>query len=229
MSAMRSSHAHAATPPRSPALAGHLSERRRRHVRLWLWTGALLTFVIVVIGGITRLTESGLSIVDWEPLIGVVPPLSEADWQAAFAQYQRYPEYQILRPNMTLAEYQFIYLWEYAHRMLARFIGLVFIVPFLVFWARGYLRPALTRRLLLILALGAAQGVMGWFMVASGLVDRPSVAHERLAAHLALAFTVFGVCLWTGAGFLPAPKTEGHAGGRSNQPQPSGLDRAGSA
>lgn len=174
-------------------------------MRLWLWTGAALTFVILVVGGITRLTESGLSMVDWEPLIGVIPPLNDADWRAAFSEYQHYPEYRLLRPTMTLAEYRFIYLWEYVHRLLARFIGLVFIVPFLVFWARGYLRPALTRRLLLILALGAAQGIMGWLMVASGLVDEPAVAHERLAAHLVLAFTVFGVCLWTAAGFLPAP------------------------
>ncbi len=194
-------------PPRSLALAGHLPPQRRRHLRLWLLSGAVLTFVILVVGGITRLTESGLSIVDWEPLIGVIPPLNEAAWEAAFAQYQRYPEYRLLRPDMTLAEYRFIYLWEYAHRLLARFIGLVFIVPFLVFWARGYLRAPLARRLLLILALGAAQGLMGWLMVASGLVDVPNVAHERLAAHLILAFAVFGACLWTAAGFLPAPKS----------------------
>jgi len=211
---MRTGEVPTATPPRVPALAGHLTERRRRHLRLWLVSGAALTFVILVVGGITRLTESGLSIVDWEPLMGVVPPLSEADWQAAFAEYQRFPEYQLLRPDMTLAEYRFIYLWEYVHRLLARTIGVVFIVPFLVFWARGYLRGPLTRRLLLILALGAAQGLMGWLMVASGLVDEPAVAHERLAAHLVLAFAVFGACLWTAADFLPAP------GGRASLGRP---------
>jgi len=192
--------------PRSPILAAHLPERRRRHLRIWLWTGAALTFAILVVGGITRLTQSGLSIVEWAPLVGVVPPLNEAQWEDAFAAYQRYPEYQKLRPDMTLAEYKTIFFWEYVHRLLARTIGLVFLVPFAVFWARGYLRAPLTRRLLLLFGLGALQGFMGWFMVASGLVDRPSVAHERLAAHLVLAFTIFAVCMWTAADLLPQPQ-----------------------
>lgn len=165
----------------------------------------MLTFAILVVGGITRLTQSGLSIVEWAPLVGVVPPLNEAQWEEAFAAYQRYPEYQQLRPDMTLAEYKTIFFWEYVHRLLARTIGVVFVVPFAWFWARGYLRAPLAKRLLVLFGLGALQGFMGWFMVASGLVDRPSVAHERLAAHLVLAFSIFAVCVWTAADLLPRP------------------------
>jgi heme a synthase len=191
--------------PRSPLLAAHLPERRRRHLRIWLWSGAALTLAILVVGGITRLTQSGLSIVEWAPLVGVVPPLNDAQWEEAFAAYQRYPEYQQLRPDMTLAEYKTIFFWEYLHRLLARAIGVVFLVPFAWFWARGYLRSPLAKRLLVLFGLGALQGFMGWFMVASGLVDRPSVAHERLAAHLVLAFSIFAVCVWTAADLLPRP------------------------
>jgi cytochrome c oxidase assembly protein subunit 15 len=173
-----------------------LGPARRRRLRLWFVSGAALTVLIVVIGGITRLTQSGLSIVDWKPFMGVVPPLSEAEWQEAFAAYQRFPEYQKLRPEMTLADFEFIFFWEYLHRMVARLIGLVFLVPFLVFWARGYFSRPLMRRVLLLFALGAAQGFMGWFMVRSGLVDDPRVSHFRLAAHFAIALTIFGYCLW---------------------------------
>ncbi len=194
-------------------LGAHLSPARRRHVVVWLWLGAALTFSMLVVGGVTRLTQSGLSIVEWEPLVGVVPPLNEAQWQDAFAQYQRFPEYRQLRPDMTLAEYKTIFYWEYAHRLLARFIGVVFLVPFLFFWARGYLKGPLARRLLLLFGLGALQGLMGWFMVASGLVDRPSVAHERLAAHLLLAFTIFAFCIWTAADLLPKRREVSRGGG----------------
>lgn len=191
-----------------PSLGAQLSRDRRWHLVIWLWVGAALTFSMLVVGGVTRLTQSGLSIVEWAPLIGVVPPLDEAQWQDAFAAYQRYPEYRQLRPTMTLAEYKTTFYWEYAHRLLARAIGLVFLLPFLFFWVRGYLDGPLARRLLFLFALGALQGLMGWFMVASGLVDRPSVAHERLAAHLLLAFAIFAFCLWTAADLLPAPRDE---------------------
>jgi heme a synthase len=173
-----------------------IDERKRLHLRAWLYTGAALTFLILVIGGITRLTQSGLSIVDWRPLMGVIPPLTEAQWWETFDQYRAYPEYQILRQGMTLAEFQFIFFWEYLHRMVARLIGLVFLIPFVIFWLRGYLNRPLTLRLLVLFGLGAAQGVMGWLMVASGLVDVPHVSHYRLAAHLSLAFAIFGYCLW---------------------------------
>lgn len=173
-----------------------IPEPRRRQLRAWLWAVAGTTFAVLVVGGITRLTQSGLSIVDWDPFMGVIPPLSHDDWMAAFERYQQYPEYQKLRQGMTLGEFQFIYFWEYLHRLLARAIGLVFLVPFLVFWARGYLNRPLVARALALFGLGAAQGVMGWVMVASGLVDRPSVSHYRLAAHLSLAFIIFGFSVW---------------------------------
>ncbi len=172
------------------------AERSRGALQAWFWSGAALTFVILVIGGITRLTQSGLSMVDWQPIMGVIPPRSEAQWLAAFDQYRQYPEYQLLRRGMTLAEFQFIFFWEYLHRMAARAIGLVFIVPFLIFWIRGALDRRLMKRSLLLFSLGGAQAVMGWYMVMSGLVDVPFVSHYRLAAHLMLAFAIFGLCVW---------------------------------
>lgn len=173
-----------------------LDERRRRHLRLWFWSGAALTFVILVIGGITRLTQSGLSIVDWRPLMGVVPPLTDAQWQEAFDSYRRFPEYQLLRQGMTLEEFKFIFFWEYIHRVFARLIGVVFLVPFAVFWLRGYFDRPLLRRALFLFGLGALQGLAGWYMVKSGLVDRPHVSHFRLGIHLSIAFAIFGCCVW---------------------------------
>lgn len=155
-----------------------------------------MTLLTLIIGGITRLTRSGLSIVDWAPIMGVVPPLSEAAWQQAFDAYRAFPEYQELRQGMSLGEFKFIFFWEYLHRLVARTIGVVFLVPFLVFWVRGYLSRPLARRALALFALGAGQGLMGWFMVMSGLVDEPRVSHYRLAAHLSLAFVIFGYATW---------------------------------
>ena len=152
-----------------------------------------------MIGGITRLTQSGLSIVEWAPLMGVIPPLNEAQWEEAFAAYRQYEEYRQLRPEMTLAEYKSIFFWEYLHRLVARGIGLVFLVPFALFWIRGMLHRRLVIALLGLLGLGALQGAMGWFMVASGLADEPTVDHVRLALHLGLAFVIFGTCLWIAA------------------------------
>ena len=172
----------------------------RRRLRIWLYTGAALTFIILIIGGTTRLTRSGLSMVEWKPIVGVLPPLGEVQWGSAFDQYQQFPEYKKLRQGMTLPEFKSIYLWEYAHRMAARTIGLVFLLPFIFFWVRGYLNRPLFKRLLILFALGALQGGMGWFMVKSGLVDDPRVSHYRLAAHLSIAFAIFGTCLWLAAG-----------------------------
>jgi heme a synthase len=173
-----------------------LPDDRRRRLRAWFLTGAWLTFLIVVIGGITRLTQSGLSIVDWRPIMGVIPPLNEEQWVEAFERYRQFPEYQVLRRGMSLDEFKFIFFWEYVHRLAARLIGLVFLVPFLYFWLRGYFNRPLLRRVLVLFALGAAQGVLGWLMVRSGLVDRPSVSHYRLAAHLSLALLILGACVW---------------------------------
>jgi heme a synthase len=180
-----------------------IPEPRRRRLRIWLWSGAALTFLILVIGGITRLTLSGLSIVEWHPVIGVIPPLNEAQWQEAFDAYRQFPEYQKLRQGMTLSEFQFIFFWEYIHRVFARLIGLVFAIPFVWFWLRGYLNRPLLKRALVLFALGASQGLMGWLMVRSGLVDRPSVSHYRLAAHLSLAFAIFGCCVWFATDLRP--------------------------
>jgi heme a synthase len=169
---------------------------RRRSLRIWLWSIAATTFAVMVVGGITRLTQSGLSIVDWQPIMGVIPPLNEAQWQEAFDRYRQFPEYQLLRRGMSMEEFRFIFFWEYLHRVLARLIGMVFLVPFLWFAARRYLNRQLAVRTLGLFGLGAMQGVLGWLMVSSGLVDRPSVSHFRLAAHLSLAFVIFGACVW---------------------------------
>lgn len=189
---------------------GDLPESRRRWIRLWLWGIAAMTFAVVVVGGITRLTLSGLSIVDWQPVTGVIPPLNEEQWQRAFDRYRQFPEFLTWRHRMTLAEFKFIYFWEYLHRLLARSIGIVFMVPFAFFVVRRWFNRPLVKRSLLLFALGAAQGVMGWLMVRSGLVDRPSVSHYRLAAHLVLAFTVFGWAVWL-ARDLSLPEAPPHS------------------
>jgi heme a synthase len=183
-------------PGSAPDWRLEIPEPRRRPLRAWFWSIAGMTFVVLIVGGITRLTQSGLSIVDWQPIMGVVPPLNEAQWQEAFDRYRQFPEYQQLRQGMTMAEFQFIFFWEYLHRVVARVIGLVFLVPFLFFWIRGYLNRPLLIRALILFGLGAGQGVLGWLMVASGLVDRPSVSHYKLAAHLSLAFVIFGYAVW---------------------------------
>ena len=168
----------------------------RRHLQTWFWAVAGMTLAVLIVGGITRLTQSGLSIVDWDPFVGVIPPLTDADWERVFSRYREYPEYQQLRQGMTLHEFKVIFFWEYLHRLLARAIGLVFLIPFAFFWLRGYFNRPLLWRSVALFGLGAAQGVMGWLMVASGLVDRPSVSHYRLAAHLSLAFVIFGFAVW---------------------------------
>jgi heme a synthase len=173
-----------------------IHEEKRRPLRLWLWSIAAMTLAVLIVGGVTRLTQSGLSIVDWQPIMGVIPPLTDAQWQARFDLYRQYPEYQLLRRGMSLEEFKFIFFWEYLHRLVARMIGVVFLVPFLFFAARGYFNRQLATRALVLFALGAAQGVLGWIMVSSGLVDRPSVSHYRLAAHLGLAFVIFGYAVW---------------------------------
>ncbi|MEX2531288.1 MAG: COX15/CtaA family protein [Gemmatimonadota bacterium] len=173
-----------------------IPESGRRPVRLWLWSIAGMTLLTLIVGGITRLTQSGLSIVDWAPLMGVVPPMGEVAWQEAFDAYRAYPEYRELRQGMTLDEFRFIYFWEYIHRLVARAIGLVFLLPFAYFAVRGHLTRSLAGRTLLLFMLGAAQGAMGWFMVTSGLVDVPRVSHYRLAAHLSLAVVIFGYAVW---------------------------------
>jgi len=170
--------------------------RRRRAVGLWLLVVAGLVFAMVVLGGYTRLTHSGLSMVDWRPVTGWLPPLGDTAWQAAFDAYKQYPEYQKINQGMDLAGFKDIFWAEYLHRLLGRLIGLAFFLPFLFFLLRGYLSGGLVWRTLGLLVLGGSQGVLGWFMVKSGLVDHPDVSHYRLTAHLGLAVIIYGCLLW---------------------------------
>ncbi|MDX1638134.1 MAG: COX15/CtaA family protein [Balneolaceae bacterium] len=169
---------------------------KNRAVEIWLWSGAGLILLMVAIGGITRLTGSGLSMTDWNLLLGAIPPTDHAEWMKVFDRYKQFPEYQQLNTGMSLAEFKKIFFWEYLHRMIGRVIGLVFIVPFGWFWYRGYVSHSQLKKLFILFLLGASQGLMGWIMVKSGLVDVPYVSHYRLAAHLLLAFLLFGFCVW---------------------------------
>jgi cytochrome c oxidase assembly protein subunit 15 len=180
-------------------------DRRQSTVRLWLLGVAGLIFAMVLIGGGTRLTESGLSIVEWQPVTGTMPPLSEAAWQAEFEKYQRIPQYQQVNRGMTLADFKVIYWWEWTHRFLGRLIGVAFLAPFLWFLWRGWIGPGLRWRLWAIFALGALQGAVGWWMVASGLTERTSVSQYRLAFHLTLACAIYAAVLWTAQRLVPRP------------------------
>src|SRR5688572_4639531 len=162
----------------------------------WLIAVAALVFLMVVVGGITRLTESGLSMVRWEPISGAIPPLNEADWQAEFDHYRATPQYRINNSAMSLDDFKTIFFWEYVHRLLGRLIGLAFGLPLLWFWWRRAIPAGFGRKLAVILALGALQGAIGWWMVASGLIDVPEVSHIRLAVHLLLALLIFAAIAW---------------------------------
>ena len=168
----------------------------RHAVAAWLFVCAALTFAMVVVGGITRLTESGLSIVEWQPLIGALPPLSQADWQALFAKYQATPQFAKVFPDMTVEGFKGIFWWEYIHRLMGRVIGVVFLLPYLWFLFRKRLSKPLAWKLAGLFVLGGLQGAMGWYMVQSGLVDDPRVSHFRLTAHLGLALLIFSVEIW---------------------------------
>ncbi len=169
-------------------------------VPAWLFLCAALVFLMVVVGGITRLTHSGLSIVEWQPLVGTLPPLNDAEWAATFDKYKATPEFRLRNHDMTLEGFKGIFWWEYYHRLLGRVIGAVFLLPFLYFLATGRVRGPLAGKLAGIFALGGVQGAMGWYMVKSGLVDDPRVASERLAAHLGLAFLIFALLFYTALG-----------------------------
>lgn len=162
----------------------------------WLILGAVLVAAMVVIGGITRLTDSGLSMVDWNLFSGAIPPTSEVEWQSTFDQYKNYPEYQKVNFNMTLDEFKSIFFWEWFHRVLGRAIGIIFIVPFTFFLVKNRIDEKLLPKLIVLLFLGGFQGFLGWFMVKSGLVDRPDVSHYRLAIHLCAAFLTCSYILW---------------------------------
>src|SRR5712691_6139843 len=169
----------------------------QRAIRLWLLAIAALVFVMVLVGGATRLTESGLSIVEWQPIAGTLPPLSAAEWQAEFEKYQATPQYRHVTRGIGLDDFKTIYWWEWAHRLLGRLIGAAFLLPFVWFLWRGWVAPRLRSRLWTIFALGALQGAVGWWMVASGLVNRVEVSQYRLATHLILACLIFVAIVWT--------------------------------
>jgi heme a synthase len=179
----------------------------------WLLAVAALVVVMVLVGGITRLTESGLSIVEWKPVTGALPPLSEAQWQAEFAAYQRIPQYtEVNGPaGMTLADYKFIYFWEWFHRQMGRIIGLAFALPLVWFWLRRAIPQGYHWRLLGLLALGGLQGFVGWWMVSSGLAQDVKVSHLRLAAHLLLALTTLAALIWTALDLRAQARGEGRA------------------
>lgn len=172
--------------------------KENRSVIVWLLSGCLLIFIMVVVGGITRLTNSGLSMTDWHLITDTLPPLSEAKWQEAFDQYKQFPEYQKINihNDFTLSDYKFIYFWEWFHRFIGRAIGMVFIVPFIYFIIRKKLDKSTIKKCLILLGLGGLQGFFGWFMVKSGLIDNPDVSHFRLALHLTTAFITFSYTFW---------------------------------
>jgi len=180
-------------------------EGHRRAVAVWLFASCALIFLMVVVGGITRLTLSGLSITEWQPVVGIVPPLFTAEWSAAFAKYKEVPEYRAVHLAMSLDEFKGIYLWEYAHRLLGRLIGVAFAGPFVWFLVRGCLPRRLVPLLCGILLLGFAQGGLGWYMVKSGLADRVEVSQYRLVTHLALALAIYTAILWAALGIVRGP------------------------
>ena len=185
-----------------------MKDTDRRAVALWLLVCAAFTFAIVVVGGITRLTESGLSIVEWQPIVGALPPLSQADWETLFAKYRETPQYQKVFSEIGLAGFKKIFWWEYLHRLLARVIGLVFLIPFLYFLLKKKLDKPLSWKLAGLFVLGGLQGAMGWYMVKSGLVDNPRVSHLRLTAHLGLALLIFAVEFWLALELLRSRKEQ---------------------
>lgn len=179
--------------------------RTRRQIAIWLFCLCGFIALVVLVGGITRLTDSGLSITEWKPVTGVAPPLSPQAWQDEFAKYQVTPEYRQINKDMSLDAFKAIYWWEWGHRLLARLSGLVFLVPFVYFWASKKLSRAELPKFILLFVLGGAQGALGWYMVKSGLSVRVDVSQYRLAAHLGLAFLVYGYGFWTGLEYWKLP------------------------
>ncbi|MBL8576293.1 MAG: COX15/CtaA family protein [Mesorhizobium sp.] len=192
----------------TPTADNVLGERQRllanrTLVRGWLYFVLLMLFALVLVGGATRLTDSGLSITEWKPIHGVIPPLTEAQWEEELELYRQIPQYQQINKGMSLAEFKYIFWWEWAHRLLARGVGFVFAIPLLAFWATRRIEPGLTPKLVGLLALGGLQGVVGWWMVASGLVERTDVSQYRLATHLTLAFAIFAAIMVVARGLAP--------------------------
>ncbi|MER9296110.1 COX15/CtaA family protein [Mesorhizobium sp. M0621] len=193
----------AAISAAAPFVARDRDLRNRALLRGWLYVVVLVLFALVLVGGATRLTESGLSITQWKPIHGVIPPLNDAEWQEEFQLYQQIPQYAELNKGMSIAAFKSIFWWEWAHRILARSVGLVFALPLLFFWATRRIERGLGPKLVGILLLGGLQGAIGWWMVASGLVDRVSVSQYRLATHLTLAALIFTATMVVARGLAP--------------------------
>ena len=177
-----------------------------RQVASWLLLCAAVIFGMILLGGVTRLTHSGLSMVEWKPLIGVIPPLSEQAWQEVFEKYRQFPEYQQVNRGMSLEGFKSIFMYEYLHRVLGRLIGVIFLLPMLYFAVRQRVRPGLMPKLVLLFFMGGLQGLLGWYMVKSGLVDNPRVSQYRLTAHLGLAVAIYAYMLWLALDLLFGPR-----------------------
>jgi cytochrome c oxidase assembly protein subunit 15 len=184
--------------------------KTNKSVIIWLLSGCVLLFIMVMVGGITRLTNSGLSMTDWHLVTDTFPPLSEEKWVEAFEEYKKFPEYQKINihNDFTLSDYKFIYFWEWFHRFIGRIIGLVFIIPFVYFLIKKKLNSETIKKCIILLAMGAFQGFLGWFMVKSGLIDNPDVSHFRLALHLTFAFVTFAYTLWIALDLIYPEKSE---------------------
>lgn len=185
-------------------------KKENKYVIIWLLSGCLLLFIMVVVGGITRLTNSGLSMTDWHLVTDTFPPLTEAKWSQAFEEYKKFPEYQKINihNDFTLEDYKFIYFWEWFHRFIGRIIGLAFLAPFVYFLIKKRLSNETIKKCGVLLGMGAFQGFLGWFMVRSGLIDNPDVSHFRLSLHLTFAFITFAYTLWVALDLVYPNKTE---------------------
>jgi cytochrome c oxidase assembly protein subunit 15 len=184
--------------------------KENRPIILWLISGCLLIFIMVIIGGITRLTDSGLSMVNWSLFMGTIPPINEVEWQETFKLYQQSPEFQKVNFNYTLSEFKSIFFWEYLHRMIGRLLGLVFIIPFIYFLVKKKLNKKLISQSLVLFTMGAMQGGIGWWMVKSGLVNNPDVSHFRLAIHLITAFLTCSFAFWVALPLIYPEKRNGN-------------------
>jgi len=184
--------------------------KENRYVIIWLLSGCFLIFIMVIIGGITRLTHSGLSMVNWDLIMGAIPPLNELEWQETFKLYQQSPEFQKVNFDYTLSDFKSIFFWEYLHRITGRLLGLVFIIPFIIFLIKGKLSKKLIKQSIVLFVLGAVQGAIGWWMVKSGLVKNPDVSHFRLSIHLIMAFLTCAFAFWVALPLIYPEKREGN-------------------
>jgi len=184
------------TTPDHQAGATEKQRKSRTHIRQWLFIICALIFAMVLVGGATRLTGSGLSITEWKPIMGAIPPLSAGDWQEAFEKYKQIPQYEKINAGMSMVQFKSIFWWEWAHRFLGRFIGIAFLLPFLFFLGTKRIEPSLKPKLWVLFALGGLQGFVGWYMVSSGLVERTDVSQYRLALHLGLAVLIYAAIFW---------------------------------